>query len=561
MRRFLKILTVVVATIIAAILTILMWLYHSAVDNFEAPDVTVNTDDYRLTRVSDSLRICGDNWLFRNSDGLWEAKVAGSPAERGAILGLLSSDVLQYQERVFVDQIRRIIPSERYIRFLHKFIAIFNRNMPGYIPREYLEEIYAMSLSCSHEYDDYGTPYARQLNYHAAHDIGHTMQEYMLVGCSSFAAWGAASVDGELIVGRNFDFYVGDDFARNKVVLFVDPNEGYKFASVTWPGMMGVVSGMNECGLTVTINASKGAIPTSSAMPISLLVRHILQYADDIDHAMEIAQSCRTFVSESLLVASAADKRAVVIEKTLEETCLYAPETSKLVCTNHFQSEQLAGNSYNAENIASSDSPYRFDRLEELIAQNRPLDARKSVDILRNRYGLRGRDIGLTNEKSINQFIAHHAVVFEPEKRKMWVSTSPWQCGAFLCYDLDEIFSSVCGATAPKTASLAVAGERIEADTLFIRHEMERVVKFRRQSAQLRQAIDNASTLTSEFIEEYVLNNPEYYLTHELIGDYHLALGNADMARESWQTALTMEIPHRSTRDRIIKKIKRHDKK
>ena len=38
-----------------------------------------------------------------------------------------------------------------------------------------------------HEYDFIGTPYERQLNYHSAHDLGHAMQDYMLVGCSSFA--------------------------------------------------------------------------------------------------------------------------------------------------------------------------------------------------------------------------------------------------------------------------------------------------------------------------------------------------------------------------------------
>lgn len=283
MRSFLKITVVSLTVIVILLLSVTTYLYYSAIDKFKAPNISVELSNYPLTLWSDSLRICGSNFLILNPNGLWEAKISGSASERGAILGIMSKDILQNQEKVFVDQIHQIIPSERYIRILHKFIAIFNRNMVQYIPTEYLEEIYAMSLSCSKYYDDYGTPYARQLNYHAAHDIGHTMQEYMLVGCSSFAAWNEESVDGNLIVGRNFDFYVGDDFAKNKIVLFVNPDTGYRFASVTWPGMIGVVSGMNECGLTVTINAAKGAIPTYTAMPISLLVRHILQYAKNID--------------------------------------------------------------------------------------------------------------------------------------------------------------------------------------------------------------------------------------------------------------------------------------
>lgn len=105
-----------------------------------------------------------------------------------------------------------VIPSDSYLKFLRFFLILFNRNLGEYIPEEYRTEIYGISLSCSHEYDAIGTPYERQLNYHAAHDIGHAMQDYMLVGCSSFGVWGDESADSTLLVGRNFDFYVGDDF-------------------------------------------------------------------------------------------------------------------------------------------------------------------------------------------------------------------------------------------------------------------------------------------------------------------------------------------------------------
>jgi hypothetical protein len=49
------------------------------------------------------------------------------------------------------------------------------------VPEEFRDEIYGISLSCTHEYDFIGTPYERQLNYHSAHDLGHAMHDYMLV--------------------------------------------------------------------------------------------------------------------------------------------------------------------------------------------------------------------------------------------------------------------------------------------------------------------------------------------------------------------------------------------
>lgn len=198
---------------------------------------------------------------------------------------------------------------------------------------------------------------------------------------------------------------------------------------------------MNETGLTVTINAAKSAVPTGSATPISILTREILQYAATIDEAFAIAKKRETFVSESILIGSAKDGKAAIIEKSPEKTVLFTgKEANRLICTNHYQSEEFSKDERNMENIRTSDSPYRFARLTELINEDLPIDVSKAASILRDHKGLQNTDLGLANEMAINQFIAHHSVIFQPEKRLMWVSTSPWQCGKYVAYDLNKIF-------------------------------------------------------------------------------------------------------------------------
>lgn len=453
----LKWVAMTMVSVIVLLVAVTATWYFSA--DMKQPEVLVDTLDWPVTR-HDGWTESRGNMLRRSDNGLWEVWLQGTPVERGVALGRMTEDLLYYQEKVFIDQIRRIIPSDGYLKFLRYLLVGFNRNLGENVPEEFREEIYGISLSCTHEFDAIGTPYERQLNYHAAHDIGHTMQEYMLVGCSSFAAWGKQSADSTLIVGRNFDFWVGDDFARNKVVAFYAPDKGHKFASITWPGMTGVLSGMNEKGLTVTINAAKGAPPTASAMPISLLAREILQYAATIDEAMAIAGRRQTFVSESLLIGSAADGRAAVIEKSPERTALYSPDGNYLICTNHFQSADFAADKYNIENIATSDSPWRHRRMDELIVAYGTIDMRGTAAILRDSLGIGGEVLPPDDPRRINQPFAHHSVIFKPAELLMWVSTGMGHSGEYVCYDLKSIFDAPDFRAELHTESLTIPAEK-----------------------------------------------------------------------------------------------------
>ena len=503
------------------------------------------------------LRYYDGNFLRHSESGLWELFVKGDAFQRGEAIGKLSSDLLHYQEKVFVDQIREIVPSDSYLKFLRFFIVLFNRHLGENVLEEYRNEIYGISLSCTHEYDFIGTPYERQLNYHSAHDLGHAMQDYMLVGCSSFATWGTQSADSSLLIGRNFDFYVGDAFAENKQVAFYVPEQGYRFASVGWPGMIGVLSGMNETGLTVTINAAKSAVPTGSATPISILTREILQYAATIDEAFAIAKKRETFVSESILIGSAKDGKAAIIEKSPEKTVLFTgKEANRLICTNHYQSEEFSKDERNMENIRTSDSPYRFARLTELINEDLPIDVSKAASILRDHKGLQNTDLGLANEMTINQFIAHHSVIFQPEKRLMWVSTSPWQCGKYVAYDLNKIFKD----TIDWQHEIYSSDLTIPEDKFIDTPEFQHLLTYKKLTPLLLKKIRKKEQIEESVLKTYQASNPSLYYVYEVIGDYYEAMQQSKQAIAYWQQALKKSIPKLQEKERIQQKIQKQSK-
>lgn len=105
-------------------------------------------------------------------------------------------------------------------------ITFFNRKMHLHVPEEYKAEIYGVSRFALDDYDTFAPPYVRALYLHGAHDIGHALQDLMLVGCTSFAAWDSRTADGQLLIGRNFDFYISDEFAEEKIAAFINLLKG-----------------------------------------------------------------------------------------------------------------------------------------------------------------------------------------------------------------------------------------------------------------------------------------------------------------------------------------------
>jgi isopenicillin-N N-acyltransferase-like protein len=543
LRKIFKILLVIVGCLLIGLVMLIAYVRMVSVTAPPIPPAN-SAREIKVTTIDSGLSVAGNNWFRRSESGLYELYVEGTPFERGVAIGALSQDLVQNQEKVFNDQIEQIIPSSLHREALRYFIGWFNRDLSTYVPEEYQLEIYGISLFSSHQYDAIAQPYQRLLNYHGAHDIGHALQNMSLVGCTSFATWGSDSEDSTLIIGRNFDFYVGDDFAQNKIVAFYKPDKGHKFMMITFGGMIGVLSGMNSEGLTVTINAAKSDIPSSAATPVSIVAREILQYASTIEEAYQIAQSRKMFVAESFLIGSAKDGRAAIIEKSNDSTALYDPSGSHVVCTNHFQSETLGATTLNRDHMATSASPYRYNRVEELLHNDHKNNVEKTISILRNQKGLEDSDIGLGNEKAINQLIAHHGIVFQPDKKLVWVSTAPWQLGKFVCYDLNKVFKL------EMTANTEIYERALEvrADSFLLSHTYQDFVKFN----PFRLPFSSRSTLNPDSIVAW---NSNSYHALMMAGDYYFSDRDFKKAKQSYELSLTKEIATTAERDHIAKNL------
>ncbi len=498
------------------------------------------------------------NNRFRKSEsGLYELYIEGAAFERGVYNGKLAKELIEKQEVAFVRELKKMIPSEKILNFLKYMTAWFNRNMDDYVPEEYLEEIYGVSTAASNEFSYIGSNYQRLLNYHAAHDIGHAVRNLAKVGCTSFSCNHAKSADGSLIIGRNFDFYVGDTFAEDKIITFCNPAKGYKFAEITWGGFIGTVSGINEQGLTLTLNAAKSEVPLSSANPISLIAREILQYAGTIEEAFAIAQKRRSFVSEALMVGSAKDDASAIIEIKPDSCALFLPKTDIVIGPNHFQSDAFKNSPLTLENIRESSSMYRFKRMQELIDSYDTINYSIAAAILRNKKGLNNAEIGMGNEKNICQLISHHAIIFKPKELKFWVSTNPYQLGKFVCYDLDSVFANF--PATDKNSELYIADLTIPADSFLYTQAYKDYRFFRKEKERMAAAIkDEHIEISEEEINKFTESNAAYFYTWQLAGDYYFAKKQFQKAKKYYDIALTKEIttlPEKRNIEDMLKKI------
>jgi len=392
-------------------------------------------------RVADALAVRGGVREFgtsflRERDGIREARFAGPPYPRGYARGRLAYPQIAAGEADLDFLLREMVPSGIRRWSLRRLLGLSMRRSEKWIGADHLAEIRGVSDA---EFPDPlpggWSPFARQLSLHALHDFSQRFIDTVPLSgaCTGFAAAAPATADGHVYLARNFDFEAGGRFDREKIVAAVVPESGFRYLSVTFGGMTGVVSGFNEKGLGVSLQALSGGATAGAGEPSSLVVADVLQHDATVADAIARIRAARVLVSDLYLVADASGAMAVV-EKTPKRTGVRRGGPM-LSATN------IAGVPAIARSVGppppSSSSPARQRRIDELLARaNGRLDAAGAAAILRDRLGAGDAPLGPGNRNAIDALIACHSVVFDLTARRAWVAAWPHTLGKFVAFDL-----------------------------------------------------------------------------------------------------------------------------
>ncbi len=377
----------------------------------------------------------------------------GDPVASGYAQGLLVGDRVARIETDMMGMFVERVPSFWARHLILGMVNFNNRTLADYFLPSELDEIAAITSGHHRAHDCYlgvSPSYARGMQYHALHDISQYLIDNPLVhppqvGCTAIALAGARTAGGHLLVGRLFDFEGGTCFDTDKVVYTVAPDHGHRFVSVSWGGMAGAVTGLNDARLWVSINAAAtdghppghGLVDRYVGRPIVMVVRRMLQDCATIDEAVAVAQAADVFVSDGILVGSGVENRAVVIEKGPLRCAVRAMDQDSLVLTNHFLAPEWAGDRANAARIRAGTTAVRFRRAEELIAAKPVHDVASILAMLRDHRGLGGLEVGFGNRSTINAWIGAHLVVADATQGVIWVC-EPWHgLGVAHAFDVD----------------------------------------------------------------------------------------------------------------------------
>jgi tetratricopeptide (TPR) repeat protein len=183
-----------------------------------------------------------------------------------------------------------------------------------------------------------------------------------------------------------------------------------------------------------------------------------------------------------------------------------------------------------------------------------------AVTILRDRTGSGGTDPGMGNPLAVNQLIAHHAVVFSPSDLLVWVSTTPYQLGKFVAYDLKKVFSdSILKDSLNK--EIVESGLTIAADTFLFSREYSNYEKYLKMTGELISYTRKRFIIPDSFEDSYIETNPMLYLTYYNLGNYFYERGSYKRAYDYYQIALSKNVAGETERNKILRLAQKARKK
>ena len=335
---------------------------------------------------------------------------------------------------------------------------------------------------------------------------------------------------GRLWVGRSFALPGaedgGDAAAAHPVVRFVRPAGRYAWADVGWPGLAGVVTGVNASGLVVTVDPVRAGDvrATRTARPITLLARSILEQCQTIDEAVKLADQTPTLGAAAITVVDGKTGHWAVLERTPAKLVVtrdpQAPAVGDLLAAPAF-----ADDVENDRARRTLPTVARLARAAKLLRS--PLaDAAAVAAVLRDRKAADDSPLPAGHRAALDDAAAVHVVIIDPAGMALWVADGG-ASGRFRAFDLRyELRGEGDRAAPPPDVPAADAADPSDAAIRASRADLRAA----------RAALDADDTARAgEAVARALARTPALPEALEEAGTVARAAGDRDAAKKAYQ--------------------------
>lgn len=401
-------------------------------DIYRPSPETVRTLKALEKEEKDGCTFLGDaNLELRH--GLYVLKLAGSPYQMGYQHGALLKDQIRTGAVPYFDEaVENISP----LNEMHPIVRWFMRRyfdwaifLPLVInsPRRYIEELKGLADGC-------GLPFAVVLRGNMLSELSMCLGKSLgrryaklteTPGCTSFAAYGDITSDGDLIVGRNTDYFGVGLWDKAHTVMFYQPEDGYKFVNISSAGLIKCNTCMNEKGIFLGGHFMYSDDVSPRGVGFSAFELEIMKRAASIDEAFQLVSQNRRAGAFAYLIVDGMEKDAAVIEACANAVEMRKAEDDRIWQTNFATTDAFRPHDFRLRLGITKNPESRFERMRWLLDQHRgTVDVSKAARFMGDHLDMCSGSLRPSGHV-IGTLMNLTSAVFKPGSLDFWVASGP----------------------------------------------------------------------------------------------------------------------------------------
>lgn len=282
---------------------------------------------------------------LRHEQGLSVLTLRGTPAEMGEQFG-----VLAVKAAPGLDAFHKNFVADAGIGATEPVVRLLALRLQAGMSADHRAEVDAVVAASKRPID-------LAMFANTVYDLSTTM------GCSTVVVEPGRSTTGGPVFGRNFDWLPTRGMREHTLLVVAHPAGKRSFAVVTVPPILGCISGMNDAGLSCTVNeihipqAADKPVFQWDGVPMLFAFRQVLEECKTVAEAEALLRRTTRTTTACLTICDA--KGGAVFEITPKTIAVRRATNDVVCCTNHFRSEALG----------KPTKCWRFDALDPLHAQ------------------------------------------------------------------------------------------------------------------------------------------------------------------------------------------------